>query len=83
MPASNPHPSAYPGIWVVISAALVLSFALPGARKVARPEGEQANVGWGLRLYLATPRLRGLLALSMAVAAAAAVVIINMVVLRA
>jgi len=45
-----------------------------------RPEGRLANVGWGVRLYLATPRLRGLLALSMAVAAASAMVIVNTVV---
>jgi hypothetical protein len=36
--------------------------------------------GWGIRLYLATPRVRGLLALSMAVAAATAMVIVNTVV---
>jgi MFS family permease len=39
-----------------------------------------ANFGWGIWLYLATPRLRGLLALSMAVAAATAMVIVNTVV---
>ena len=42
--------------------------------------GRLANIGWGIRLYLATPRLRGLLALSMAVAAATAMVIVNTVV---
>ena len=64
----------------LVSAALVLSVALPGARNVTRPEGVLANVGWGIRLYLATPRLRGLLALSMAVAAPTAMVIVNTVV---
>ena len=58
----------------------MLSVTLPGARKVTRPEGVLANIGWGIRLYLATPRLRGLLALSMAVAAATAMVIVNTVV---
>jgi MFS family permease len=58
----------------------VLSVTLPRAREVLRPEGVLANLGWGLRLYLATPRLRGLLALSMAVAAASAMVIVNTVV---
>src|SRR5918993_236414 len=53
---------------------------LPDDRKVMRPEGILANIGWGIRLYLATPRLRGLLALSMAVAAATAMVIVNTVV---
>jgi MFS family permease len=68
------------GAAFVLSAALVLSVVLPGAKKVSRPEGVLANVGWGIRLYLATPRLRGLLALSMAVAAATAMVIVNTVV---
>jgi MFS family permease len=68
------------GAAFLVSAALVLSVMLPGARKVTRPEGVLANVGWGIRLYLATPRLRGLLALSMAVAAATAMVIVNTVV---
>ena len=68
------------GVAFLISAALVLSVALPDARQVIRPEGALANIGWGIRLYLATPRLRGLLALSMAVAAATAMVIVNTVV---
>jgi MFS family permease len=68
------------GAAFLISAALVLSVMLPGARRVMRPEGVLANIGWGMRLYLATPRLRGLLALSMAVAAATAMVIVNTVI---
>jgi MFS family permease len=68
------------GVAFLVSAALVLSVTLPRARDVLRPEGVLANLGWGLRLYLATPRLRGLLALSMAVAAARAMVIVNTVV---
>lgn len=68
------------GAAFLISAALALSVRLPEAGKVTRHEGVLANVGWGLRLYLATPRLRGLLALSMAVAAATAMVIVNTVV---
>jgi len=68
------------GAAFLISAGLVLSVVLPGAREVMRPEGTLANIGWGIRLYLATPRLRGLLALSMAVAAATAMVIVNTVV---
>jgi MFS family permease len=46
------------GAAFLLSAALVLSVTLPGARKVTRPEGVLANIGWGIRLYLATPRLR-------------------------
>ena len=68
------------GAAFLISAALVLSVTLPGARKVTRPEGVLTNAGWDIRLYLATPRRRGLLALSMAVAAATAMVIVNTVV---
>ena len=68
------------GAAFLISAALVVSVVLPGARDVTRPEGVLASISWGIRLYLATPRLRGLLALSMAVAAATAMVIVNTVV---
>jgi MFS family permease len=71
---------ALTGAAFVISAALVASVVLPRARTVTRPEGVLAGIGWGIRLYLATPRLRGLLALSMAVAAATAMVIVNTVV---
>jgi MFS family permease len=71
---------AVTGAAFLISAALVLSVILPGARRAMRPEGVLANIGWGMRLYLATPRLRGLLALSMAVAAATAMVIVHTVI---
>ena len=47
---------------------------------MTRPDGVLAGLGWGLRLYLLTPRLQGLLALSMASAAAGAMVIVNSVV---
>ena len=63
------------------SAALVVSVRLPSPQ----PAAEQASFGQrltrGWRLYLATPRLRGLLALSLAVAAAGAMVIVNTVIL--
>jgi MFS family permease len=61
------------------SAAFVLSVTLPAAR----PAGQAsflARAGKGLRIYLATPRLRGLLALNLAVAAGGALVIVNTVV---
>jgi MFS family permease len=64
----------------LVSAALVLSVVLP-ARRAAAPGGVWAGVTRGLRAYLATPRLRGLLALSLATAAAGAMVIVNTVVL--
>lgn len=63
------------------SAALVLSVRLP------QPDGSEPQGGIydkttrGLRIYLKTPRLRGLLALSLSVAAAGAMVIVNTVVI--
>ncbi len=65
----------------VASALLVLSVALPAARPAVMAQGAWARTTRGLWIYLATPRLRGLLALNMAVAAAGAFVIVNTVVL--
>ena len=62
------------------SALLVVSVILPNAKATAR-RGIYDRTTLGLRLYLATPRLRGLLALNVAVAAASAMVIVNTVVL--
>jgi MFS family permease len=64
----------------LLSAALVLSVRLPSP-KPAAPRGIWDRTTRGIRLYLATPRLRGLLALNVAVAAAGAMVIVNTVVL--
>jgi MFS family permease len=63
------------------SALLVASVILPGPQPAPRPRGVLANIGHGSRIYLKTPRLRGLLALNLAVAAAGATVIVNTVVL--
>jgi MFS family permease len=68
------------GVAFLISAALIRSVLLPRSAAAERPEGVLAKITYGMRLYLATPRLRGLLALSMAVAAAGAMVIVNTVV---
>jgi len=62
------------------SALLILATALPNRA----PAG--AGLFWqsatkGIRIYLATPRLRGLMAMEMAVAAAGAMVYVNTVVL--
>jgi MFS family permease len=65
-------------IGFLVSAALVLSVRLP--RVAGSAQGER-RFGRGIRIYLATPRLRGLLALNLAVAAAGAMVIVNTVVL--
>jgi len=62
------------------SAALVVSVVLPKAKQ---PEKRRVydRTTRGIRIYLATPRLRGLLALNLAVAAASSMVIVNTVVL--
>ncbi|PWS35895.1 MFS transporter [Falsiroseomonas bella] len=62
------------------SAALVVSVLLPSPRPPTTAEGAWGRTTRGARLYLATPRLRGLLALNLAVAAAGAMVIVNTVV---
>lgn len=67
-------------ITFAISAALVLSVMLPQVRRVERSGGVWSKTTYGIRLYLATPRLRGLLALNLAVAASGAMVIVNTVV---
>lgn len=63
------------------SAALVVSVTLPSATRSDRQGGIYDRTTRGLRIYLATPRLRGLLALNLAVAAAGAMVIVNTVVI--
>jgi len=64
----------------IVSALLVLSVALPKPRPPSRAGGIWDNLSFGIWAYLATPRLRGLLALSLAVSAAGAMVIVNTVV---
>lgn len=64
----------------LVSAALVLSVTLPSP-KAAEARGIYDRTTRGLRIYLATPRLRGLLSLTLAIAAASAMVIVNTVVL--
>ena len=63
------------------SALLVVLSALPARvrRETSRPFAER--VMRGTRIYLATPRLRGLLALNLAAAAVGAFVIVNTVVI--
>ena len=64
----------------VASALLVVSIRLP-ARVPTPEEPFRTAVLKGLHIYLATPRLRGLMAMEMAVAAAGAMVYVNTVVL--
>ncbi|HEV7321377.1 MAG TPA: MFS transporter [Ensifer sp.] len=67
-------------IGFLASAALVLSVGLPSPRPSER-RGIYERTTRGLRIYLATPRLQGLLALCLAVSAAGSMVIVNTVVL--
>ena len=62
------------------SALLVVSAVLPSA-KPAIARGIWDRTTRGLRIYLATPRLRGLLALNLSVAAAASMVFVNTIVI--
>src|SRR5215210_502578 len=52
------------------SALLVVSVSLPQARSIGRQSGIYDKTTRGIRIYLATPRLRGLLALNLSVASA-------------
>ncbi|WBP89970.1 MFS transporter [Kitasatospora cathayae] len=61
------------------SAALVVSAVLPKPRPVERGGGLYRKAAFGTRLFRATPRLRALLALDLAVAAAGAIVFVNTV----
>ena len=62
------------------SAFLVLRVSLPSPQPHGRESGIRHNITAGSRIYLATPRLRGLLALSLAVAVGGAMIIVNTVV---
>jgi len=67
-------------IGFVASACLVLNTLIPQANTEARQEGIYDRTTRGIRIYLATPRLRGLLALNLSAAAAGSMVIVNTVV---
>jgi MFS family permease len=64
----------------VASALLVVSVVLPSPKPSA-PKGFYDRTTRGIRIYLKTPRLRGLLGLSAVAAAISAIVIINTVVI--
>ncbi|WP_347717706.1 MFS transporter [Sphingomonas sp.] len=63
------------------SALLVVSTVLPRPQPVKDEGGIYDKTTRGVRIYLKTPRLRGLLALTLAAAAASAMVIVNTVVI--
>ncbi|MFT5630632.1 MAG: H+ antiporter protein [Gammaproteobacteria bacterium] len=67
-------------IGFVGSGLLVVSVLLPSPQPTA-PRGIYDRTTRGMRIYLATPRLRGLLSLNLAAAAAGAMVLVNTVVL--
>jgi hypothetical protein len=63
------------------SAALVVSVTIPKAPATRPRRGFYDDTTRGMRLCLATPRLRGLLALNLSVAAAGSMVFVNTVVM--
>ena len=67
-------------IGFIVSAGLILSTILPQAQATATDGGIYERMTRGIRIYLATPRLSGLLALNLSAAAAGAMVIVNTVV---
>jgi len=66
-------------IGFLISAAFVVITTLPKSKQGKR-RGIYDRTTRGMRIYISTPRLRGLLSVNMAVAAAGAMVIVNTVV---
>jgi MFS family permease len=64
----------------VLSALLLLACSFPILRGVDNSGSIWARSSSGIRAYLKTPRLRGLLALSVSISAAGAMVIVNTVV---
>ncbi len=65
----------------MISALLVVTADLPPVPTGTKPRGFIDRLTRGSRIYLATPRLRGLLSLNLAASAAGAMVIVNTVVI--
>jgi predicted MFS family arabinose efflux permease len=63
-----------------ISAALIWMTILPASKPPEREAGIWNEISFGLRSYLRTPRLRGMLVLYLGVACASSMVIVNTVV---
>lgn len=61
------------------SACLVVSAVVPRPKPMSRKGGLYEATTRGIRIYLATPRLRGLLAVHLAAAAAGSMVLVNTV----
>ena len=64
----------------VISALLILRVTFPQGEQMGRLGGVWAEISFGIRSYLKTPRLRGMLALYLGVAMASAMIIVNTVI---
>lgn len=64
----------------VLSALLVISTAFPAVQAAKRTDGPYARALHGMRIYLRTPRLRGLLGLNLCAAAGGAMIFVNTVV---
>ena len=64
----------------LLSACLVLLTALPAKMQLDRTGGAWQEITFGVRSYLKTPRLRGLLVLYLGVAFTSALIIVNTVV---
>jgi MFS family permease len=77
---------SFPGVFLttviglLVSAPLIVAVALPSPMHAGQ-SGIYDRLTRGLRIFLATPRLRALLALNLAVAAGTAMVVVNTVVL--
>ena len=77
--------ASYTGLFTInaaaflVSAGLIAASRLPTQRPMERDSSTWGQITFGIRAYLKTPRLRGLLALYMGVAAASAMVIVNTV----
>lgn len=74
---------AFNSVAFLISAVLVVTAVLPKREEdvEAKVATVWQKISFGTRAYLATPRLRGLLALSLAVSSAGAMIIVNTVVI--
>ena len=77
---------SYTGLFIansvafLISAALIILTVLPPNQEVYRQGSVWDEISFGIRSYLKTPRLRGLLALYLGVASASAMIIVNTVI---
>ncbi|MFB2761965.1 MFS transporter [Marinobacter shengliensis] len=68
-------------IGFIASALLVVSVALPSGAKSEKRRGVYDRARAGFRIFMATPRLRGVMSLNLVVSLAGAMVIVNTVVL--